>query len=230
MGPSIRHPQKELGGYHQHAQIPAAYEDCRQIFDQISSVTEANRQVWEGNVDFLESFKNSLAHWANVHHAENGSLDHALILEDLQITATPLLSPALLENNWSSYFGRQSDLRIVSRLPVSDEVLKERLPPISPWNRYKGLNATQKLPFPSDMFSSDVLLGDDKAEIRLAARLFPKAPEQLGQRLGHANWLRKCFLRSLRAGKYPGSRARTDTTLPQSGRTQNGLVETLDSP
>ncbi|EXJ74856.1 uncharacterized protein A1O5_01552 [Cladophialophora psammophila CBS 110553] len=78
MGPSIHHPRKELGGYHQHAQVAAAYEDCRQTFDQLSSVMEANRQVWEGNADFLESFKNSLVHWANVHHAENGSLDHAL--------------------------------------------------------------------------------------------------------------------------------------------------------
>ncbi|KIY02878.1 uncharacterized protein Z520_01343 [Fonsecaea multimorphosa CBS 102226] len=78
MGPSIRRSRKELGGYYQHAQIAAAYEDCRQTFDQLSLLLEANRPVWEGNADFLESFKNSLVHWANVHHAENGSLDHAL--------------------------------------------------------------------------------------------------------------------------------------------------------
>ncbi|EXJ74857.1 uncharacterized protein A1O5_01553 [Cladophialophora psammophila CBS 110553] len=123
------------------------------------------------------------------------------VLEDLQITATPLLSPALLEENWSSYFDRQSDLTTVSRLPVSEEVLKERLALISSvLETLQGLNATLKNPFPSDMFSSDVLLGDNKADIQLAARLFPKAPEQLKQRLGHANWL---HILEVKRGRMP---------------------------
>src|ERR1700753_2551154 len=71
-------PRKDLGSLYQFAQVAAAFEECRQTCDQLSSAMTANRPVWEGKTDFLESLQNSLRRWGDAHHAENCTLDHAL--------------------------------------------------------------------------------------------------------------------------------------------------------
>ena len=38
----------------------------------------ANRPVWEGKTDFLESLPNNLRRWGDTHQAANCSLDHTL--------------------------------------------------------------------------------------------------------------------------------------------------------
>jgi hypothetical protein len=71
-------PRKDLGSLYQYAQVAAAFEECRQTCDQLSSAMAANRPVWEARADFLESLQNNLENWGEIHHVENCSLDHTL--------------------------------------------------------------------------------------------------------------------------------------------------------
>jgi hypothetical protein len=71
-------PPRDTGALYRHAQVAAAFEECRQTCDQLYSAMTANRPVWEGKTDFLESLHNSLRRWGDAHHAENCTLDHSL--------------------------------------------------------------------------------------------------------------------------------------------------------
>src|ERR1700761_2260960 len=71
-------PRKDLGSLYQFAQVAAAFEECRQTCDQLSSALTANQPVWEAKIGFLESLQSGLEHWGDIHHAENCSLDHVL--------------------------------------------------------------------------------------------------------------------------------------------------------
>ena len=69
---------KDLGSLYQYAQVAAAFEECRQTCDQLSSAMAANKPVWGAKIDFLESLQNSLKDWGDEYHVESCLLDHNL--------------------------------------------------------------------------------------------------------------------------------------------------------
>lgn len=153
------------------------------------------------------------------------------VLEDVRMTAIPLLSPALLEENWLSYFEHQSISKGSLKTPISEDSLQEKIDLIpSILERLHRFTTTLENPFPLDMFSNDLLMGDDTFDIQMVSRLFPKASAKLKQRLAHANWLRKSFLRGLRAEKAPESRRDLGPAASRSTAAQQLVLNVPESP
>lgn len=130
--------------------------------------------------------------------------------------ALPLLSPALVEDAYLSYFQPRKNTREQGQTPVGEETVQYKLNRFLPsFERLRRLSIGLQNPFPEDIFADGVLQGDDENEIQLASRMFPKASSATKKRLGHLHWQRRCILRSLGARDRSTSSGALDiTTLP----------------
>ena len=122
-------------------------------------------------------------------------------LELVQIAALPLLSPAILDNQQTSYFDRPPDDRTgLETRSVSEDGLQTKLEDIChTLDLLERLSPTLRDPPPMNLFYAEDHDSGIETEIHLARRMFPKASDSLACRLGKANWQRRLFLRSLRA-------------------------------
>ena len=137
------------------------------------------------------------------------------------MTATPLLSPAILDNTQVSYFDRRPDDRNgTGAFPVTGADLQAKLEDIRhTLCLLDRLSPALANPPPLDLFH--ISMNDDsiETEVNLVNRLFPKASELLTLRLGKANWQRRYFLRSLRTRlRKESSSAHQMASTPGSNR------------